>query len=216
MRPLADEAGRLAPADGRLVEDFIRTNPGWLAERPELYRILVPPVRVHGERLADHMVAMLRAERAYAAAMAERADKVLAAGRAAAGLAARVQAAVVALIRSPDPVDCIPGEMPGILDVDSIALCVEGHQRGARSLPPGAVTGLLGGKDVVFRTSPSDAPILHGEAAELARQDALVRVAGSPEALLALASRDPSSLDPAQGAGALAFLGRAVAAALGR
>ena len=198
------------------MESFIRANPGWLAERPELYRVLAPPVRVHGERLADHMLAMLRAERAYAAAMAERADTVLAAGRAAAGLASRVQAAVLALIRSPDPADCVPGDMPGILAVDSVALCVEGHQRGARSLPPGAVARLLGGKDVVFRTAPSDAPILHGEAAELARYDALVRVAGSPEALLALASRDPLSLDPAQGAGALGFLGRAVAAALGR
>jgi uncharacterized protein YigA (DUF484 family) len=216
MRPLADEAGNTASAHGPLVESFIRANPGWLAERPDLYRILVPPVRVHGERLADHMVAMLRAERAYAAAMAERADKVLAAGRAAAGLAGRVQAAVVALIRSPDPVDCIRSEMPDILALDAIALCIEGHQRGARSLPPGAVTRLLGGKDVVFRTAPSDAPILHGEAAELARHDALVRVAGSPEALLALASRDPLSLDPAQGTGGLAFLGRAVAASLGR
>jgi uncharacterized protein YigA (DUF484 family) len=34
--------------------------------------------------------------------------------------------------------------------------------------------------------------------------------------LLALASRDARALDPAQGSGALAFLGRAVAVALGR
>ncbi|MBV8576109.1 MAG: DUF484 family protein [Acetobacteraceae bacterium] len=216
MRSLADEAGRPASADGQLVESFIRANPGWLAERPELYRVLLPPVRVHGERLADHMVAMLRAERAYAEAMTERAEKVLAAGRAAASVAERVQAAVLALIRSSDPLDCIPSEMPGLLSLDSIALCIEGHQRGARSLPPGAVARLLGGKDVVFRRSPPDAPILHGEAAELARQDALVRVAGSPPALLALASRDDQGLEPGQGPGALAFLGRAVAAALGR
>jgi uncharacterized protein len=215
MRPLADEASAQVSADGDFVERFLKAHPGWLAERPQLYRSLAPPVRVHGERLADHMVAMLRAERAYAAVMAERADSVLAAGRAAAGLAARVQAAVVALIRSSDPADCISGEMPGILAVDAMALCVEGHQRRARSLPPGAVARLLAGRDVVFRTAPSDAPILHGEAAELARYDALVRVAGE-RALLALASRDPLSLDSAQGAGALGFLGRAVGAALGR
>src|SRR5689334_21904255 len=53
--------------DGAFVERFLRANPGWLAERLELYRVLTPPARVHGERLADHMAAMLRAERAHAA-----------------------------------------------------------------------------------------------------------------------------------------------------
>ena len=135
--------------EGAFVERFLRQNPGWLAERLELYRVLNPPARVHGERLADHMAAMLRAERAHAAAMAERADGVLAAGRAAAGLSSRVQTAVVALIRSDDPVDWASSEMPGILALDAAALCVEGRHPGARSLPPGAVARLLGGRDVV-------------------------------------------------------------------
>jgi uncharacterized protein YigA (DUF484 family) len=203
-------------ADGAFVEAFLRANPGWLAERPHLYRVLTPPLRVHGEHLADHMAAMIRAERAHATAMAARADGVLAAGRAAAGLQTRVQVAAIALLRTADPFDCVFSEMPGILAVDAAAVCVEGHRPGARSLPPGAVSKLLGGRDVVFRTAPCDAPILHGEAAELARFDALVRVPGTPAALLALVARDAVSLDPSQGAGALAFLGRAVAAAIGR
>ena len=45
----------------------------------------------------------------------------------------------------------------------------------------------------------------------------LVLIPGEgPPTLLALLARDPRALDPAQGAGALAFLGRAIAAALGR
>ncbi|MBN8896757.1 MAG: hypothetical protein J0H35_01010, partial [Rhodospirillales bacterium] len=75
---------------------FLRENPNWLAENPTLYCVLAPPERVHGEALADHMAAMIRAERAHAAAMTERADGVLAAGRAAASLAGRVQEAVLA------------------------------------------------------------------------------------------------------------------------
>jgi uncharacterized protein YigA (DUF484 family) len=205
-----------AEEESSVVEEFLRANPGWLAERPEMYRVLAPPIRVYGERLADHMAAMVRAERAHAAAMAEQADEVLASGRATASQIARVQAAVVALIRSTDPADCAASEMPGILGVDAVALCVEGHQRGARSLPVGAVSRLLGGRDVVFRDAPYDAPILHGEAAELARHDVLVRVPGRPEALLALASRDPQPVRPTQSSGGLAFLGGAMAAALGR
>jgi hypothetical protein len=62
-----------------------------------------------------------------------------------------------------------------------------------------------------------DAQLLHGEAARLARHEALVLVPGEgPPALVALVARAPGMLDAGQGAGALVFLGRAIAAALGR
>jgi hypothetical protein len=205
--------------DAERVAAFLRAHPHWLAENPELYRTLAPPSRVHGEQLADHMVAMVRAERAHAAAMAERADDVLAAGRAAAGLAGRVQEAVLALLRSSDPVDCINGEMPGILAVDAAHLCMEARypDPGIRPLCEGAVSRLLSGRQVLFRDSATDARLLHAEAAGLAGHDVLVMVPGEgPPALIALLAREKRALDPSQGAGALAFLGRAVAAALGR
>ncbi len=214
-------------ADEAEVAAFLRAHPAWLAEHPELYRVLTPPERVHGEGLADHMAAMLRAARQDAADMAARADGVLAAGRAAAGLAQLVQEAVLALIRSGDPAECVNHELAGILRVDQASLCAEGHApvprlRNARELPAGTVDRLLEGRSVVFRarpsdTKPADAKMLHGEAAPLAAFDALVHIpgAGAP-ALLALATREPRALDPAQGSGALAFLGRAIATALGR
>ena len=196
--------------EGEFVEAFLRANPAWLAEHPQLYYVLEPPQRVHGEGLADHMAAMLRAQRANV-------DGLLAAGRASAGLAGRVQDAVLALLRCGDPADCVSGEMPGILAVDAAHLCVEGEMPGTRRLPAGTVTQLLNGYQVVFRDEPADAWLLHAEAAGLARHDALVRVPGDgPPALIALLARDRHVLDPAQGAGALAFLGRAVGAALWR
>ena len=199
------------------VEAFLRANPSWLADNPDLYRILVPPNRVHGEHLADHMAAMVQVERARATAMAERADDVLAAGRAAASLAGRVQEAVLALLRASDKMDCLTGELPGILAVDSVHLCVEALLPGVRPLPQGMVDHLLGGRNVLFRDTVTEARRLHAEAAGLAGHDALILIPGSgPPALLALLARDTQMLDPARGAGALTFLGRAVAAALGR
>jgi uncharacterized protein YigA (DUF484 family) len=199
------------------VERFLRETPGFLRDRPELYRALDPPRRVHGDRLADHMAALLDAERGHAAAMAERADSVLAAGRAAAGLAARVQEAVLALIRAEDAAECVTSELPPLLAIDAASLCMEAEKPGVRILPPGAVEALLGGRAVLFRQGAADAPGLHGEAARLAQYEALVRVPGQgPGALVALVARTGHSLDPNQGTGALAFLGRAVAAALGR
>jgi uncharacterized protein YigA (DUF484 family) len=180
-------------SEGEFVEAFLRANPAWLAEHPQLYHVLEPPAR--GANV----------------------DGLLAAGRATAGLAGRVQDAVLALLRASDPADCVSGEMPGILGVDAVHLCMEGDHPGARWLPEGVVGRLLNGHQVVFRDAPADARLLHAEAAGLARHDALARVPGDgPAALIALLARDRHVLDPAQGAGPLAFLGRAVAAALGR
>jgi len=213
--PLPEREAEDAAADQ--VAAFLRARPGFLAERPELYRALNPPQRIHGEVLADHMMAMLRAERRHAAAMAEQADGVLAAGRAAAGLASRVQDAVLALIDARDVADCVAHALPGALAVDAASLCVEGGAAGARPLPAGTLARLLGGRDVVIRDTPSDAVLLHGEAARLARRDALVRVPwpGAPT-LLALVCRDPAALESGPCGGALAFLGRAVGVALDR
>ena len=210
----APNAEALAPED---VAAFLREHPRFLAERPDLYRALAPPERVHGERLADHMAAMLRAERAHAQAMSDRVTGVLSAGRASVGMTARVQEAVVALLRAERTAEGIVAELPPLLAVDAAALCVEGDLPGARGVPEGAVAGLLGSRAVVFRSDGSDRRMLHGEAAPLAQHDALVRVPGDgPPVLLALAARGAGALDPAQGAGALGFLGRAIAAALGR
>jgi len=129
---------------------YLRAHPRFLADDPDLYRFLAPPERVHGEALADHMLAMLRAERIHASAMAERADGVLAAGRAAAGLTARVQEAVLALIGTASAAECVTAEFPALLAVDAASLCVEATLDGARPLPEGMVAGLLGGRPVLF------------------------------------------------------------------
>jgi uncharacterized protein len=199
------------------VVTFLRMHPSFLADNPDLYRVLTPPVRVHGEALADHMAAMIRAERAQSAEMAARADGAVAAGRAALGLTSRVQEAVLALIASDDPAEWVESELPGWLGLDAAKLCVETYRPSMRRLPAGMIARLLGKRDVVFRERPGDAPLIHAEAASLARRDALVRVpsqSGGTGALLALAARGRLALEPGQGVAALSFLGRALGAAL--
>jgi uncharacterized protein YigA (DUF484 family) len=199
------------------VEGFLRARPSWLAENPRLYRLLTPPARVHGDRLADHMAAMLAAARAEAAAMTAQAELVLQTIRAAAGLAERVQAAVLALIAAADPVECATHALPGLLGLDAAGLCAEAALPGMREIPPGTVARLLDGREAACRTAPPDAPLLHAEAAELARQDALVLVPWSgPPTLLALASREADATPFERGHSALGFLGRAIGAALDR
>jgi uncharacterized protein YigA (DUF484 family) len=197
------------------VRAFLRAHPGFLAENPDLYRSLLPPARVHGAAVEDHMAAMIAAGRDHARAMQDQADQILAAGRANVGLAARVQEAVLALIEAACPIDCIATEFPRTLAVDAASLCAVSPRPGARPLPQGSVDALFGTRCVVFDAPAHWLGALHGEAAGLAQFQALIRVPGQ-EALIALAAREGSVLDPGQGAAQWAFLGRAVAAALAR
>ena len=208
----------IAPRPGDLDEAWVaawlRENPRFLADHPGLYGALAPPERVHGVVLADHMAAMLRAARDEAREQAARAADVLAASRAAAGLAQRVQEAVLLLFGTSDVVDCVATQFPAVLAVDAACLCAEG-QPGFRRLPRGAVAGLLGGRAVVVRSGAVADGGVHGEAMRLAAHEALIRIPGDgPPAILALAARDGAVL--AGGQGALAFLGRALGVALGR
>ena len=107
------------------VEAYLREHPEFLAERPELYRVLLPPRRVHGENIADHMAAMLAAERNRTRALEAEMDSVLADGRAGAGLAVRVRLAVLALMRATDVVEAVTQELPALLGVETCTLAAE-------------------------------------------------------------------------------------------
>ena len=202
-----------------LVEAWLRDHPDFLAQRPDLYLELEPPMRVHGERMADHMAAMLAAARVHVREVDADMQAALSTGRAGLGLAARVGEAVLALMRAPDPLECVSHELPALLGVDS---CHVGCEATARKhvvrLPPGTLSQLLPpGRDAIVRVTPMHVEMLHREAAPLVKRDALARVPapGGQPMLLAVGARDPDAL-PTTGAESLAFLGRAVGAALAR
>ena len=197
---MPDRAPVPAALDDGAVSAFLRDNPGWLARQPGLYAVLDPPRRVHGDVLADHMVAQLARARAEVATLAQH-------RRAAESFTTRVQAAVLALMAGRAAV--LP-ELAGLLSLDGVRLCTEIPFPGAVLLRPGTVHAVLGRRETVVGEAQLD-PALHGEAASLARWQALVRLPGGTTALLALACRDGRALAGAS-AGSLGFLGAAVAA----
>lgn len=169
------------------VEAFLHANPGFLAARPQLYAVLTPPRRVHGEALADHMTAMVEAGREVWRGLLE-------AGRTQKNFSARVAEAVLALIATSDPFDCVRDEWPARLGVESCRLIA-------------AVPGTA----AMARDVATASPALHGEAAPLIAREALLRVGDHTLVLGARAAADlPNEPD------ALAFLARALAAALAR
>ena len=210
--------------DAEAVARFLRDHPDFLADRPDLYRSLSPPRRVHGEALADHMQARIEAVRAELAALERQLAGAAEAGRDGASLATAVRHAVVALIRADDPVETVAQEFPALLNLACAALAAEPDPfapppPGVRLLPRGMVAALLGrGREAIVRANPSDEALLHGEAAPLVTRDALVRVElpGGRAALLVLGARQAGALPLRQSAATLGFLGRAVTATLAR
>lgn len=200
------------------VEAFLRRHPDFLAERPALYTVLAPPRRVHGEALADHMAAMIAAERAKMAALEVELARMLAQGRAQDGFSDRIARAVLALMRTRDAVDAVRHELPALLGIESCTLAAEAPaRRGVLPLPAGSVARLIGaGREALVRPTPHDPALLHAEQAPLIARDALARVPGAVPMLIALGARDAAALPENHAAPQLAFLGRAVAAALAR
>jgi len=202
------------------VAAFLATHPEFLSERPELYRVLNPPRRIHGEAFADHMAAMLAAERRRVRSLEAEVDAAVTAGRAGYGLTIRVRLAVLALMRSTDVIDTVTSELPALLGIENCNLLSEKpDRRGMLHLPRGTVLRLMGpGREAVVRAAPTETEALHAEVSSLIARDALVRVpvwTGTPT-VLALGARDPHALPAKQATATLAFLGRAVAAALAR
>ncbi|WP_424137797.1 hypothetical protein [Roseomonas chloroacetimidivorans] len=190
------------------VAAYLAAHPGFLAERPSLYRSLHPPVRVHGETLADHMAALLSAARAETGAVAE-------AARSGQDLTLRAALAATALIGAPDPLGVVSAEWPVLLGLEAATLAAEATPSPAlRDLPAGTIARLMGGREVVLRDAPSDAAMLHGEAHPLIARDALARLPGPEPRLLVLGAREAGRI-PQRGATApLRLLAHALARAL--
>ncbi len=211
------EDGDDGALDEARVRHFLEVRPDFLQRHPSLYMVLAPPARVHGETLADHMAAMIDAARRQNAQLRNH----VAERRHASSSRARVDDAVLGLLRAPDRLEWIETELAATLGLDAAHLWRASAQ-GPSSEIGGAIPVelgrmLLGGRDVVLRDEPTEIARLHGAAAPLVRSDALVRVArsGGGFALLALGSRETQFF--AAGAEApLALLGRAVEAALDR
>lgn len=199
------------------VENWLLSHPDFLAQRPELYLALEPPQRVHGERMADHMAAMLAAARVHIREVDAESQQCSRQPNPA--FAIRASEAVLALLRAPDALECVAQEWPAILGVDACHVgCETVQRRHVVKLATGTLAQLLPpGRDAVVRSAPLHVEPLHKEAAPVIRRDALARVPapGGQPMLLAVGARDADML-PAAAVESIAFLGRAVGAALAR
>lgn len=222
-----EDAKALGPEapDAEAVADYLRRHPDFLVERPELIAALTPPEMRRGEGVVDMQRFMLDALRAEVAALKAREDKLLAAAEHALGGQVRVQGAVLALLAARSfehLIRIVNDELPPLLGVDAIALCVENGdaQRGDRFragvtlVRPGTIKRMMGrDAQVALSDGAPDDRAVFGAASRRVRSHALLRLAiglEAPAALLALASRDANGFHPEHGTELLSFFGRVV------
>lgn len=221
------DAARPTALNADLVAGYLRRHPEFLAEHPELLDVLVPPARGDivdaGRGVVDLQQAMVVRWRQEAERLRSLCDELIANGRINAAIQGRIHDAVQALLAARSfehLMETIGTDLPLLLDVDAVYLCVERSDDGAppvrlhgvRSLQPGSVTQLLGPSSPAgLRSHIEGDPAIFGPAAGLVASDALLRIevsAATPPAILALGARDPEHFAEGQGTELLQFMAR--------
>ena len=214
------------------VARYLAAHPDFLAERPELVQSLTPPARRDGEEVVDLQSVMLERLREESQDLRDAANLLISTTRSNILIQTRTHAGVMALLGA-DSLDrilhVIRFDLPLLLDVDAVSLCLETGETGSGALgsgeikwlAPGSVDALLGGTDKPFALleEASDDGALFGETAGLVRSAAYVRVnAGDnlPVGILALGSRERGSFHPGQGSDLVNFLARVAELSLRR
>ena len=205
------------------VAAYLRRNPGFLNEYPELLETLIPPERRrHGEAIVDLQSAMIERMRNENRRLGELQADLLATSRANMSAQSRIHAGVLALLEATTfehLIQAITTDLALLLDVDVVALCVEAADTpsrrdvaGVHMLFPGEVDDILGpNRDIVLVPLTHMANPIYGGGANLVRSEALLRLrpsARAPMGLLALGSRVEGHFDSNQGTEFLVFLAR--------
>ncbi len=212
------------------VRRFLSDNPDFLTAHPDLLSELTPPTHRRGEGVLDMQHYMIDRLRKQVAALRSEQRDLIAASRGNMTSQARVHSAVLALLEARSfehLIETATTDLAALLGVDAVTLCVESDSAAARvsgtdgvfTVPRGRVDELLGdGRDTVLHEDAAAGADLFGGAATLVKSWALVRLPldeASPQALLALGSRERGRFRPGQGTEPLCFLSRVAARCLG-
>lgn len=203
------------------VLEFLRRNPGFLQQYPELISTLPEEVRGAGDNIVDFqqvMVHKLRQDKQHAE---DRQRLLVDNVRNNMTVQARMHAGILRLLDARDLeelTEVISSELSLMLEVDAITISVESSVandkntvfHGIRMVEPYFVDNHLGAdRDAVLQANVTGDPRLFGSAARLIKSHALLRLnlgQDMPEALLAFGSRDPLLFANGQGTELVAFL----------
>ncbi len=218
---------------GSIDEDeiaaYLRDNPDFLKDNPNLMDILNPPSRWKGDgNVVDMQSVMLDRLRNESENLKDAANLLISTTRSNMLIQTRTHASVIAILGADSfekLVHVVCYDMPILLDVNAVSLCFETGEKGhpdlgendIKWLAPGSVDKMLGGPGEFAKLleHTSDDSKVFGESAGLVKSAALARLqigerldnAGS-FGLMAFGARNRGSFHGGQGTDLLLFISR--------
>lgn len=217
-----DELDATVPTSDQ-VETYLRANPDFLNERPDLIAVLAPPSRFEGSSVVDLQNVMVQKLREESRDLRDAANLLISTTRSNMIIQTRTHAAVMALLGADNferLAHVVRHDLPLLLDVDTVSLCFESNGANrpdyadVRWLPVGSVEKVLGGAEQPFYRLLEDVEDdgqVFGEAAGLVRSAAIARLspgASISTGLLALGARERGAFHSGQSSDLLTFLAR--------
>ena len=222
-KPLAKQTAKVLSGpviSPESVAAYLKQNPGFLNDRPELLTTLIPPEQNHGGGILDMQKFMLERLQGEITRFGSREQALLAVAESNADVQRCVFAATKALLDAKsfeDLIKIILKKMPKMFDISAAALCIEAGdhvpagatENGIIVVEPGALDSLMGSEhSVALKSNIEGDKAIFGSRATKVRSAALLRLdLGSkvPNGLLALGAKSPTGFDPRQGTELLSF-----------
>ena len=217
------------------VSDYLRENPEFLIEHPDLLNILASPSRWKkggGDNIVDLQTSMLDRMRDESTNLKDAANFLISTTRSNMMIQTRTHAAVIAILGADNLtrlIHVVCFDLPLLLDIDAAFLCLETGQEDFPELGEtdirwfsiGEVDKVLGGPEEHAKLIEhvKDDGEVFGEAAGIVNSAALCRLLpghGIPNGLLAFGSRNRGAFHSGQGTNLLIFITRVLELTLHR
>ena len=206
------------------VITFLRENPDFLKENPQVCDLLLPPATVQGKGLADFQSYMIERLKADKDEVIQNTREIVENARSNMNNQQRIHTGVLRLLESrtfDDFIHSITMDLASILGIDISVLVVEAsgtdiphiHQNGIRILPEGTINEWMNGKNILLQDNISGIEAIYGGGAALVCSQILLRVdisMDTPPAILAFGSRDPNMFTQGQATDQILFLARVI------
>jgi len=204
------------------VAAFLRAHPDFLSDRPELLSVITPPRTDadSGGSVVDFQAFMVERLRSQNKALANQRREIVATARENLHNQGRIHRSILFLLDAPDFeqfLQALTADLALLLDLDVVALVVEGGERTVRlDIPqririaaPGSVRYFTGGQKVALYDHLPGDPMVFGEFADLVRSQLFVRLdisRSAPPAMLVFGTRDEGFFQPGQGTELIEFM----------
>lgn len=222
-----DAAVARAPLGDAQVADYLRRHPDFLIRHPDLAMVLSPPSRFEdADGVVDLQVYLIERLRDEMDDVRAAAEHLITTSRSNMSTQGRTHRAILVLLAADSMealAQAVTDDLPTLLDVDVATLRFEESARPLPVLavgtilriPSGKVVKVVGGpdRDCALGEDLPGEPELFGEAADLVRSAAMVRLSPGgtcPDGLLCLGSRHGRTFHAGQATDLLNFLGRVV------